>query len=145
MTIKQLFFTILFSVSFCTQAQFNWDSQIDKNFKNILLKHKEFVSIPNLPEHKENMFKNIAWVTRELNALNFKVNLLESETLPVLFAEKKIDKDLKTVLFYFHLDGQPVNPKMWNQENPFIPVLKEKNEAGVFKEINWNTLDEKNS
>jgi acetylornithine deacetylase/succinyl-diaminopimelate desuccinylase-like protein len=143
MTIKQLFFTLLFLVSFSTQAQFNWDFQIDKNLKKILLKHKEFVSIPNLPEDKVNMFKNIAWVSRELNTLNFEVNLLESETLPVLFAEKNIDKDLKTVLFYFHLDGQPVNPKMWNQENPFIPVLKEKNEAGIFEEINWNTLDEK--
>jgi acetylornithine deacetylase/succinyl-diaminopimelate desuccinylase-like protein len=89
------------------------------------------------------MFKNITWVSRELNKLNFKVNVLASETLPVLFAEKNIDKDLKTVLFYFHLDGQPVNPKMWNQEDPFIPVLKERNEEGVFEEIDWNNLDKK--
>ena len=32
---------------------------------------------------------------------------------------------------------------MWNQEDPFIPVLKERNEEGVFEEINWNNLDEK--
>lgn len=143
MMIKQLFFTSLFLVSFCTQAQSNWDFQIDENLKKILLKHKEFVSIPNLPENKVNMFKNIAWVSGELNKLNFKVNVLESETLPVLFAKKTIDKDLKTVLFYFHLDGQPVNPKMWNQEDPFIPVLKERNEEGAFEEIDWSNLDKK--
>jgi acetylornithine deacetylase/succinyl-diaminopimelate desuccinylase-like protein len=141
--IKQLFFTSLFLVLFSAQAQSNYDFEIDRNFKKILLKHKEFVSIPNLPENEVNMFKNITWVSRELSKLNFKVHVLTSETLPVLFAEKNIDKDLKTVLFYFHLDGQPVNPKMWNQEDPFIPVLKERNKEGVFEEIDWNNLDKK--
>ena len=141
--IKQLFFTSLFLVLFSAQAQSNYDFQIDENLKKILLKHKEFVSIPNLPENKVNMLKNITWVSRELSKLNFKVDVLPSETLPVLFAEKNIDKDLKTVLFYFHLDGQPVNPKMWNQEDPFIPVLKERNKEGVFEEIDWNNLDKK--
>jgi|TARA_B110000908_G_scaffold98388_1_gene116158 acetylornithine deacetylase/succinyl-diaminopimelate desuccinylase-like protein len=143
MITKQLLFTSLFLVLFSAQAQSNYDFEIDRNLKKILLKHKEFVSIPNLPENKVHMFKNITWVSRELNKLNFKVNVLASETLPVLFAEKNIDKDLKTVLFYFHLDGQPVNPKMWNQEDPFIPVLKERNEEGVFEEIDWNNLDKK--
>jgi acetylornithine deacetylase/succinyl-diaminopimelate desuccinylase-like protein len=141
--IKQLFFTSLFLALFSAQAQSNYEFEIDRNFKKILLKHKEFVSIPNLPENKVHMFKNITWVSSELNKLNFKVNVLTSETLPVLFAEKNIDKDLKTVLFYFHLDGQPVNPKMWNQEDPFIPVLKERNEEGVFEEIDWSNLDKK--
>jgi len=141
--IKELFFTSLFLVLFSAQAQSNYDFEIDRNFKKILLKHKEFVSIPNLPENEVNMFKNITWVSRELSKLNFKVHVLTSETLPVLFAEKNIDKDLKTVLFYFHLDGQPVNPKMWNQEDPFIPVLKERNKEGVFEEIDWNNLDKK--
>jgi acetylornithine deacetylase/succinyl-diaminopimelate desuccinylase-like protein len=141
--IKQLFFTSLFLVLFSAQAQSNYDFEIDRNFKKILLKHKEFVSIPNLPENEVNMFKNITWVSRELSKLNFKVHVLTSETLPVLFAEKNIDKDLKTVLFYFHLDGQPVNPKMWNQEDPFIPVLKERNKEGIFEEIDWNNLDKK--
>ena len=143
MITKQLLFTSLFLVLFSAQAQSNYDFEIDRNLKKILLKHKEFVSIPNLPENKVHMFKNITWVSRELNKLNFKVNVLASETLPVLFAEKNIDKDLKTVLFYFHLDGQPVNPKMWNQEDPFIPVLKERNEEGAFEEIDWSNLDKK--
>jgi acetylornithine deacetylase/succinyl-diaminopimelate desuccinylase-like protein len=141
--IKQVFFTSFFLVLLSAQAQSNYDFQVDRNFKKILLKHKEFVSIPNLPDNTVNMFKNITWVSRELNKLNFKVHVLASETLPVLFAEKNINKDLKTVLFYFHLDGQPVNPKMWNQEDPFIPVLKARNEEGIFEEIDWKNLDKK--
>jgi hypothetical protein len=31
--IKQLFFTSIFLVLFSAQAQSNWDSQIDENFK----------------------------------------------------------------------------------------------------------------
>ena len=49
MMIKQLFFTSLFLVLFSAQAQSNYDFQIDENLKKILLKHKEFVSIPNIP------------------------------------------------------------------------------------------------
>ena len=33
------------------------------------------------------------------------------------------------------MDGQPVDPSKWNQENPYIPVLKENIEG------NWNTID----
>ena len=49
----------------------------------------------------------------------------------------------KTILFYFHLDGQGVNPKSWKQEDPFTPVLKEQNEKGEWNEISWANIDEK--
>ena len=37
-----------------------------------------------------------------------------------------VAKDNKTLLIYFHMDGQPVDPSKWNQESPYIPVLKKK-------------------
>jgi len=114
---------------------------INNNFKNILLKHKEFVSIPNLPEDKDLMLKNIDWVANKYKKLDFKTELLPSPTLPILIAEKTYDPSLKTVLFYFHIDGQPVNPEVWNQNNPFQPVLKAIDENGNWKIINWSKLD----
>lgn len=140
---KQSFFFILILSSFCLNAQTNWDDQIDNNLRQVLEKHKALVSIPNLPENRDNMMKNVDWVSNEFKALDFKVSVLEATALPVLFAEKIYNQDLKTVLFYLHLDGQPVNPKSWDQEDPFIPVLKEQNENGNWKAINWNKLDEK--
>ena len=81
--IKQLTIITLFLASICATAQTNWDAQIDTNLRGILQKHKALVSIPNLPENKENMLKNVAWVTKAFNALDFKVTALESPTLPV--------------------------------------------------------------
>lgn len=140
---KQLVLFILILSSFSLKAQNNWDAQIDNNLRQVLEKHKALVSIPNLPENIENMMKNVDWVSSEFEILDFKVSVLEATTLPVLFAEKIYNQNLKTVLFYFHLDGQPVDPKAWDQEDPFIPVLKEQNENGDWKPINWNKLDEK--
>lgn len=39
-------------------AQGNLEQIKDEDFKNILLLHKELVSIPNLPENNELMLKN---------------------------------------------------------------------------------------
>jgi acetylornithine deacetylase/succinyl-diaminopimelate desuccinylase-like protein len=139
---KQLTIIALFLSSLCVTAQNNWDTQIDNNLRGVLQKHKALVSIPNLPENKENMLKNVDWVTKEFKSLNFKVTSLESPTLPVLFAEKSYNENFKTILFYFHLDGQPVNPKMWNQDDPFVPELKAQAENGDWETIAWSKLDE---
>ena len=64
------------------------DIEINKNIKNILIMHKELVSIPNLPKDKEMMLKNINWVAKQYTDLDFKTSLLESSTLPILIAEK---------------------------------------------------------
>lgn len=123
-------------------GQKDWDSQINDKLYDVLIKHKEFVSIPNLPADVEKMYQNISWVKEKFLRLGFEFQTLESSTLPVLFAEKKVDENLKTILFYFHIDGQPVNPEAWNQEDPFTPVLKTK-ENYSWKTISWDTLSDK--
>ena len=105
-----------------------------QDFKNTLLLHKEFVSIPNLPENKELMLQNIQWVAQKYDNLDFETTLLETSTLPILIAEKEYNPNYKTVLFYFHIDGQPINPDAWDQDHPFTPVLKEKDKEGNNKE-----------
>jgi acetylornithine deacetylase/succinyl-diaminopimelate desuccinylase-like protein len=41
----------------------------------------------------------------------------------------------KTVLFYMHLDGQPVVPARWHQASPWIPVLKARGTDGAYAPI----------
>lgn len=128
-------------MSFCTFSQTNWDALIQDNLKDIVKQHKAFVSIPNLPENKKLMLKNINWVADNYKTLDFKFNLLESSSLPLLLLEKEYNPDYKTVLFYFHIDGQPVDPKKWDQEDPFIPALKYRDELGNWETLNWNAID----
>lgn len=141
--MKLLLAFFLYCIPFLIYGQTNDDKSINDNFKDILLQHKEFVSIPNLPKDKDLMLKNINWVAKLYDNLDFKTTLLKSNTLPILLAEKEYDPTYKTVLFYFHIDGQPVNPDAWDQEDPFTPVLKEEDENGVWKQIDWSKLDNK--
>ncbi|HEX4106088.1 MAG TPA: M20/M25/M40 family metallo-hydrolase [Rhizomicrobium sp.] len=47
-----------------------------------------------------------------------------TDGIPELFGEKTVPGAKKTLLFYIHYDGQPVDPKRWQQPDPFVPVLR---------------------
>ena len=124
-------------------AQQDWENKVDAKLLTVLQNHREFVSIPNLPTKIQNMYKNISWVKKKYKKIGFSFKNLEAKTLPVLFAERIVNPDYKTILFYFHIDGQPVDPKAWNQKDPFIPELKELTEKGDWKSISWDKLNTK--
>ena len=139
--IRKLLFVFCFLQVISIAAQENWDAKIDAKFPEVLSSHREFVSIPNLPIDIQKMYKNISWVKRKYRDVGFTLKNLESSTLPVLFAERVVNPEYKTILFYFHLDGQPVDPQAWDQQDPFVPVLKEQSEEGEWNAIAWENLN----
>jgi len=139
--MKQMLTLLLLCFSSLTFGQSTSDTITDDALREVLLLHKELVSIPNLPVNKELMLQNINWVAEKYEDLAFTTSLLESSTLPILLAEKEYDPAYKTVLFYFHIDGQPVNPAAWDQEDPFTPVLKQRSESGKWEPIEWSRLN----
>ena len=134
------FLLLLVFIASPLSAQGDWDTAIAQQLPEVLEKHRAFVGIPNVSAVKADMYKNIAFIQPEFEQRGFTVRLLESTSLPVFFAEKQVDKNAKTVLFYFHLDGQPVNAANWAQDNPFVPVLKQQNETGDWETIDWNNI-----
>lgn len=141
--MKKPYVLIIFFLTTTIFAQENWNQLIDSKLNSVISRHRTFVSIPNLPSDIQKMYENVSWVKQQYSKVGFKLKTLESSTLPVLFAERIINPTFKTILFYFHLDGQGVNPKSWNQEDPFTPVLKEQNEKGDWNEISWANTDKK--
>ncbi len=140
---KHPLFTIIllfFIVCNVVHAQTNWEEKIKQQLPEVLKKHRELVSIPNVASDTVNMMKNVAWVTTEFEKLNFTVSILETSTLPVFLAEKEVDPKAKTILFYLHLDGQAVNPAKWYQKDPFRPVLKAQDADGNWEIINWSRI-----
>jgi acetylornithine deacetylase/succinyl-diaminopimelate desuccinylase-like protein len=123
------------------QAQKNVESEIAKVLPQVLKKHREFVSIPNIASDKEGILKNYDWIQKEFEQRGFSVNRLPSSTLPVMLAERNTGKKAKTILFYLHIDGQPVNAANWDQEDPFTPVLKQQATDGAWQPIDWSELD----
>lgn len=130
-------------ISTASWAENNWDKSISDDLPFVIEKHRRFVSIPNVSAVKADMYKNVDFIKPEFEKLGFNVQLLESSTLPVFFADKIIDVKAKTILFYFHLDGQPVNPDNWDQEDPFTPVLKEQNGKGEWVTIDWSNINKR--
>jgi len=140
--MKQLILFSIFTLMFFSlkAQEKDWDTAIEKILPATLERHIEFVSIPNVSPDPEQLIINMEWIGPYFTELGFEISLLETSTSPVFLAEKIIDKNAKTILFYFHLDGQPVDAKNWNQEDPFIPVLKKQNEKGDWEKIDMNLL-----
>lgn len=96
----------------------------------------EYLSIPCDANYKEDIIKNVVWVENQFTQRGFSSQRLETSTLPVLLLTKKSQNpNAKTIMYYYHSDGQPVIPSEWFQENPFKPVLKKKNAEGNSWEI----------
>ena len=96
----------------------------------------ELLSLPNDAIAPEDIRKNVTWLEQAFRKRGFTTRQLANDGKPMLFAElPNADPARKTVLFYMHLDGQPVIPAQWAQKSPWTPVLKHKTAQGNWEEI----------
>ena len=95
----------------------------------------ELLSIPNDAYYPKDIEKNVVWCEQAFRERAFQTTRIETETVPLLLAERQHPGAQKTVLIYLQLDGQPVDSSRWDQPSPWIPTLKRSNEAGA-----WETL-----
>lgn len=110
--------------------------------KNSLGQLKELLAIPNDANYPEDIEKNIVWVDSIFHEMGFKTKRLETETVPLLLADYAFTNPQKqTVLFYFHIDGQPVDPKFWFQEDPYNAVLKKEVAGEGWIDMDWSKLE----
>ena len=88
----------------------------------------EFVSllsIPNVSRDRENIQKNADAIVRMLEKRKIPARLLSvAGSNPVVLGEIKTPGATRTIVFYAHYDGQPLDPKEW-ADPPFQPVLRD--------------------
>jgi acetylornithine deacetylase/succinyl-diaminopimelate desuccinylase-like protein len=84
----------------------------------------ELVSIPNMAADTENIRRNAVLLRDMLRRRSFSVEILETDSNPLVWGELKVPGATRTLLFWAHYDGQPVDPRAWKQPSPFIPVLR---------------------
>ncbi len=113
----------------------------DQQLRNAITDLRSFLSIPNSGLSAADVKANIAWLQQELNERGFHTKEVPTLSNPILFGELAIDKGLPTVLFYMHLDGQAVDKSKWDQEDPFIPVLKKQNDQREWQQIEWSAME----
>ncbi|MGE4016307.1 MAG: M20/M25/M40 family metallo-hydrolase [Cyclobacteriaceae bacterium] len=102
----------------------------------------ELLSIPNDAHFPNDIEKNVVWCESAFTKRGFMTTRLQTETVPLLLAERSVKKAKKTVLIYLQVDGQPVDSAKWFQASPWTPTLKEKQPDGSWKIINWERLYE---
>lgn len=123
-------------------CQVNIDNEYFLKYaKTSFLQLKELLSIPNDAFYPDEIEKNVVWCESAFEARGFTTQRLETSHAPLLLAESKREKNAKTVLVYLQVDGQPVDPSHWFQENPYQAVLKERSTEGGWEEIPWANLE----
>lgn len=112
------------------------NSQLPRAIKEL----KSFMELPNLSRNMEHIQMNLEWCLQTFGELGFDTRVLKTEEVPFVLAEKNFGKE-KTVLFYLQIDGQPVDPAEWDQEDPFKPVLKKPDGNGGWITLPWSAID----
>lgn len=135
-----LVLAILF-IPFTTIYSQNLDELSLKYAKASFAELYDFFSLPNNAYSPEEIEPNVKWCENAFTKRGFKTQRLETETVPLLLATRNFPNAKKTVLVYLQVDGQPVDTSKWHQPDPYIPVLKEKNENDDWKIIDWTNLE----
>ncbi len=104
-----------------------------KHEREILKEFAELLSIPNLASDKANIQRNAEAIRAlcEKRGLTTKLLTLEGAP-PVVVADLTMPNAKRTIAFYAHYDGQPVDPAQWKSE-PWKPVMRDS--AGA--DIDW--------
>ncbi|MEO5592894.1 MAG: M20/M25/M40 family metallo-hydrolase [Chitinophagaceae bacterium] len=97
------------------------------NENEIISEYIQFLSIPNVSADSVNIPLNAAFIVQMMKKRGIDAHLLHGVTAginPAVFGEIKVPGATKTIAYYAHYDGQPVNPKQWAPGlDPFTPVF----------------------
>lgn len=99
-----------------------------KNESSIYNEFNSFLKIPNIATDTVNIRKNADFLVQAMKTKGIgNVQLLEANDQyvpPVVYGEWNVPHTTKTIIFYAHYDGQPVNAITWAKGlHPFQPQL----------------------
>ena len=96
----------------------------------------ELLSIANDASVPADIERNALWLQRAFQRRGFEVRLLPHEGKPMLYAAwPQRQPNAPSVLFYMHMDGQPVVPSEWSQPSPWRPVVKARDAQGAWQTV----------
>ncbi len=91
----------------------------------IISEYVNLLSIPNVASDTPNIRRNAALISQMLEKRGVRTQLLEVPGAPpVVYGEINAPGATRTLIFYVHYDGQPVEPAKWVGGDPFKPTLR---------------------
>ena len=105
--------------------------------KQILGEFAELLSIPNLASDKPNIQRNAEAIKALCEKRGLTANLVTIEGAPpVVVADLAMPNAKRTIAFYAHYDGQPVDPAQWKSE-PWKPVMRDRDGH----DVDWQSAE----
>ena len=105
----------------------------EKHEREILAEFSDLLAIPNLANDTPNIHRNADAIRALFEKRGLTTQLLTHEGAPPIVVADLIAPEAKrTIAFYAHYDGQPVDPARWKSD-PWNPVMR--NQAGM--DIDW--------
>jgi acetylornithine deacetylase/succinyl-diaminopimelate desuccinylase-like protein len=88
------------------------------------------LSLPNVATNQADIRKNAEYVKAAFEKRGFSAAIITTRKSPVVMAERPPSEAApasadRTITFYFHYDGQPVNPAEWKDSGPFEPIFRD--------------------
>ena len=106
-----------------------------------LREYLELLALPNDAINPPDIQKNVEFLERAFGKRGFTTRRLDNNGKPLLYAEwPKKAPGAKTILYYMHLDGQPVVDREWSQPSPWKPVVKKRSGAGAWEVVASDAL-----
>lgn len=97
------------------------------NEHQLLNEFMGLLSIPNVVYDTVGIQKTAAYIVKMMEDRGIKTQLLDGKTKgipPAIYGEVMVPNATKTIIFYAHYDGQPVNPNQWAEGiEPFKSVF----------------------
>ena len=90
----------------------------------IITEFVELLSIPNVSSDQVNIRRNAEFIKGMMEKRGIPTRILETRGNPIVFGELKTPGATRTLMFYVHYDGQPVDPSSWTGTHPFEPSLR---------------------
>ena len=92
--------------------------------KEIVGELLELLAIPNVAADRPNIRRNAEHLRGLLGRHGLAAEILETTGNPLVYGALDEPGATRTILFYCHYDGQPVDAPKWNQPDPFIPIVR---------------------
>jgi acetylornithine deacetylase/succinyl-diaminopimelate desuccinylase-like protein len=92
----------------------------------VLKEFADLLRLPNVSLNLADVAKNATAIQQMYRRHGVELQLLEVPgSAPALFGELKSPGATKTVVFYAHYDGQPIDATQWINKSPFTPEMRD--------------------
>jgi acetylornithine deacetylase/succinyl-diaminopimelate desuccinylase-like protein len=112
-------------------------SHLDKQRPAILRELVDLLALPNVAANRDDMRRNADLLLEMMRRRGLEASLLTvPDAPPAVYGELQTPGAKRTVVFYAHYDGQPVDAAGWASD-PWVPLLRDRSLADGGKEIPW--------